>query len=109
MATSGTAPRAAPHRPHRSLALAGAVAVLDAERRLIGATLMLSGIALLGVVTASVAAWFVGRFQQTSAAEIRNEAGLRLVLAELRKVPARLDERAEQRRDDGPGAMAGSR
>jgi hypothetical protein len=104
MATPGTAPRADPHRPHRSLALAGAVAVLDAERRLI-----VSGIALLGVVTASVAAWFVGRFQQTSAAETRNEAGLRLVLAELRKVRARLDERAEQRRDDGPGAMAGSR
>lgn len=77
------------------------------EGRLIAATLMLSGIALLGVVTASIAAWFVERFQQTSAAESRNEADLRLVLAELRKVRARLDELAE-RRDDGPGTTAGS-
>ncbi|MGW3341716.1 potassium channel family protein [Nonomuraea rubra] len=127
------------------LALVGAIAVLDAERRsaeptivtlsdalwwslttmttvgygdlypttlegrLIAATLMLSGIALLGVVTASIAAWFVERFQQSSAAETRTEADLRLVLAELEEVRARLDELAEQRRGDGSGTTAGSR
>ncbi|WP_433432154.1 potassium channel family protein [Nonomuraea sp. CA-141351] len=62
------------------------------EGRLIAATLMLSGIALLGVVTASIAAWFVERFQQTSTAEARNQADLRLVLTELEKLRTRLDE-----------------
>ncbi|NUR92572.1 MAG: two pore domain potassium channel family protein [Nonomuraea sp.] len=116
------------------LALVGAIAVLDAERRsadptivnlsdalwwslttmttvgygdlypttlegrLIAATLMLSGIALLGVVTASIAAWFVERFQQTSAAETRSEADLQRVLAELQQVRARLDELTEVHR-----------
>jgi voltage-gated potassium channel len=53
---------------------------------------MLSGIALLGVVTASIAAWFVERFQESSAAEERNQADLRLVLEELREVRAALNE-----------------
>ncbi|MEV4566156.1 potassium channel family protein [Nonomuraea sp. NPDC049419] len=127
------------------LALVGAIAVLDAERRsaeptivtlsdalwwslttmttvgygdlypttlegrLIAATLMLSGIALLGVVTASIAAWFVERFQQTSAAETRNEADLRLVLAELREVRDRLDEITRRQDDDVSGATAPDR
>ncbi|TDD44043.1 two pore domain potassium channel family protein [Nonomuraea terrae] len=62
------------------------------QGRLIAAVLMLSGIALLGVVTASIAAWFVERFQESSAAEERGQADLRLVLEELRTVRARLDE-----------------
>ncbi|MFI6928590.1 potassium channel family protein [Nonomuraea spiralis] len=71
------------------------------EGRLIAATLMLSGIALLGVVTVSIAAWFVERLQHTSPAEARDEADLQLVLAELAQVRARLDELTE-RRGDGP-------
>ena len=59
--------------------------------RLIAVVLMLVGIALLGVVTASVAAWFVGRLQDVQAAEERTEATLADVLDELREVRARLD------------------
>ncbi|WP_052423190.1 potassium channel family protein [Nonomuraea candida] len=66
------------------------------EGRLIAATLMLSGIALLGVVTASIAAWFVERFQQTSAAETRSQADLQLVLTELHELRARLEEISER-------------
>ncbi|KAB8189758.1 two pore domain potassium channel family protein [Nonomuraea phyllanthi] len=67
------------------------------EGRLIAATLMLSGIALLGVVTASIAAWFVERFQRTSEEENRNQADLQLVLAELEKLRAQLDDLTERR------------
>ena len=38
------------------------------EGRLMAAGLMLSGIAVLGVLTASIAAWFVGQFHAVEAA-----------------------------------------
>lgn len=63
--------------------------------RLIAVALMLVGIALLGVVTATVAAWFVSRLQDVQQdveeAEERTEATLADVLTELREVRARLD------------------
>jgi voltage-gated potassium channel len=63
--------------------------------RLIAVALMVVGIALLGVVTATVAAWFVSRLQDVQedvqAAEERTEAALADVLAELREVRIRLD------------------
>lgn len=63
--------------------------------RLIAVALMLVGIALLGVVTATVAAWFVSRLQDVQQdlqeAEGRTEATLADVLEELRHVRARLD------------------
>jgi voltage-gated potassium channel len=59
--------------------------------RLVAVGLMLVGIALLGVVTATVAAWFVSRLQDVQEAEERTEATLTDVLAELREVRARLD------------------
>jgi voltage-gated potassium channel len=59
--------------------------------RLIAVALMLVGIALLGVVTATVAAWFVSRLQDVQEAEERTEATLADVLAELRAVRTRLD------------------
>ncbi len=59
--------------------------------RLVAVGLMVVGIALLGVVTASVAAFFVSRLQDVQQAEERTEATLSDVLAELREVRARLD------------------
>lgn len=59
--------------------------------RLIAVALMVVGIALLGVVTATVAAWFVSKLQDVKAAEQRTEATLSDVLAELREVRSRLD------------------
>ncbi len=67
--------------------------------RLIAVALMLVGIALLGVLTASVAAWFVGRLQDVQAAEERTESTLADVLAELQHLRARLDSLDVQRRD----------
>lgn len=63
--------------------------------RLIAVALMLVGIALLGVVTATIAAWFVERLQavQRSVVEVegRTEATLEQVLAELRAIRERMD------------------
>jgi voltage-gated potassium channel len=80
------------------------------EGRLVAASLMVTGIALLGVVTASIAAWFVETVRRTGAeisgeitegveqeleevsADVgRTEAQLAAVLAELRSITARLD------------------
>ena len=61
--------------------------------RLVGFGLMLGGIALLGVITAALASWFIEKTAEISAAEEeRTEATLDQVLAELRRVQARLDE-----------------
>ena len=72
------------------------------EGRLVAASLMVAGIALLGVVTASIASWFVENLRRSGAAvereldEVsadvgRTEAQLSAVLAELRQVNARLE------------------
>jgi voltage-gated potassium channel len=70
------------------------------EGRLVGVLLMLLGIALLGVLTASIAAWFVKRF--TSVEEIErtvqaeNDETLRLladVVVRLDRLERRLEER----------------
>ncbi|MHA6628236.1 ion channel [Pseudonocardia sichuanensis] len=78
------------------------------EGRLVAASLMVAGIALLGVVTASIASWFVENLRRSGAAvereldEVsadvgRTEAQLAAVLAELRRANARL-EALERRR-----------
>jgi voltage-gated potassium channel len=72
------------------------------EGRLVAVSLMVAGIALLGVVTASLASWFVENLRSTGAAVereldevsadvIRAEAQLAAVLVELRAINARLD------------------
>ena len=79
------------------------------EGRLVAASLMVAGIALLGVVTASLASWFVENLRQSgeavereldevSADVNRAEVQLATVLAELRAINARLDalERAQR-------------
>ncbi|MEU2714881.1 potassium channel family protein [Streptomyces sp. NPDC007205] len=69
--------------------------------RMIAVGLMLSGIALLGVVTANIAAWFIARFEKDDVEERRQTeaiAGLAEEVRLLRAEVARLaDEREQQR------------
>ena len=79
------------------------------EGRLVAAALMIAGVALLGVVTASIASWFVENLRRAGAvvtedveqvaAEVgRAEVQLAEVLAELRAISARLDALERDRR-----------
>ncbi len=79
------------------------------EGRLVAATLMVAGIALLGVVTASIAAWFVENVrrageqvsvdvEEVSSDVEATQAQLAEVLAELRAISARLDALESDRR-----------
>jgi voltage-gated potassium channel len=72
------------------------------EGRLVAVSLMVAGIALLGVVTASLASWFVENLRRSGAAVEREldevsadvnraEVQLAAVLAELRAINARLE------------------
>ena len=69
------------------------------EGRVVAAALMVAGIALLGVVTASIASWFVENLRRTARdVEVgieqdsaRTAAQLDAVLGELRTISARLD------------------
>ena len=66
--------------------------------RMVGLGLMLAGIALLGVVTASVASWFIDKIADLTAAEVKTErVTLDHVLAEVRAL------RAEVQLLDGAG------
>ncbi|WP_157598413.1 potassium channel family protein [Phycicoccus sp. Root101] len=60
------------------------------EGRFVGAGLMLTGIALLGVITASLASWFVERVAEVQAAEERTGEGVSDLAAELRALRAEL-------------------
>jgi voltage-gated potassium channel len=60
--------------------------------RLVAVALMVFGIALLGVVSATMSAWFVGRLRAVEQTEERNEATLAEVLSEVRALRERLDE-----------------
>jgi voltage-gated potassium channel len=79
------------------------------EGRLVAVSLMVAGIALLGVVTASLASWFVENVRrggvavereldEMSAEVNRTEVQLAAVLAELREISARLDALERERR-----------
>jgi voltage-gated potassium channel len=69
------------------------------EGRLIASALMVAGIALLGVVTASIASWFVENLRASRAETVervegdidRVQASLDAVLAQLRTISDRLD------------------
>ncbi|MER6733692.1 potassium channel family protein [Streptomyces puniciscabiei] len=69
--------------------------------RMIAVGLMLSGIALLGVVTANIAAWFIARFEKDDVEERRQTQAIADLAEEvrlLRSEVARLaDEREQQR------------
>jgi voltage-gated potassium channel len=71
------------------------------EGRVIATGVMLCGIALLGVVTAAIAAWFIERVQDTAA----TDATLNDVLAELREMRAQLTVLTGA--EAGPGGRSG--
>jgi voltage-gated potassium channel len=56
--------------------------------RLLAVGLMLSGIALLGVVTANIAAWFISRFEMDDAEERRQTAAIESLTEEVRALRA---------------------
>ncbi|MBT2504975.1 two pore domain potassium channel family protein [Streptomyces sp. ISL-98] len=56
--------------------------------RMLAVGLMLSGIALLGVVTANIAAWFISRFERDDVEERRQTALLEALTAEVRELRA---------------------
>ncbi len=66
--------------------------------RVLAVGLMLSGIALLGVVTANIAAWFIARFERDDRAERLQLAAIEELHAEVRAL------RAEVSRLGGPRA-----
>lgn len=56
--------------------------------RVLAVGLMLSGIALLGVVTANIAAWFIARFEKDDAEERRQTAAIAELAEEVRLLRA---------------------
>ncbi|MFH8799801.1 potassium channel family protein [Streptomyces sp. NPDC017936] len=56
--------------------------------RIIAVGLMLSGIALLGVVTANIAAWFIERFEKDDAEEREQTEAIRALTEEVRALRA---------------------
>ena len=60
--------------------------------------LMLSGIALLGVVTANIAAWFIARFERDDAEERRQTQALETLTKEVRALRTEVAALAEARR-----------
>nr|WP_254711776.1 potassium channel family protein [Streptomyces sp. TRM64462] len=79
--------------------------------RLLAVGLMLSGIALLGVVTANIAAWFISRFERDDAEERRRTAlleDLAQEVRELRAEVARLSAPSPQGEPPVPEGLSGS-
>ncbi|WP_199888404.1 potassium channel family protein [Streptomyces badius] len=70
--------------------------------RLLAVGLMLSGIALLGVVTANIAAWFISRFERDNAEEMRQTALLEALTVEVAALRA---EMAKSASAPGPAAL----
>ncbi|WP_461071085.1 potassium channel family protein [Streptomyces pseudoechinosporeus] len=58
--------------------------------RMIAVGLMLSGIALLGVVTANIAAWFIARFESDDVEERRQTAAIEALAEEVRALRAQV-------------------
>ncbi|MER5304665.1 MULTISPECIES: potassium channel family protein [Streptomyces] len=58
--------------------------------RVLAVGLMLSGIALLGVVTANIAAWFIARFEKDDAEERRQTAAIEALTAEITALRAQV-------------------
>ncbi|MFD9339953.1 potassium channel family protein [Streptomyces sp. NPDC060028] len=73
--------------------------------RLLAVGLMLSGIALLGVVTANIAAWFISRFERDDRLERAQTAAITELAAEVRALRAEVARLGGQAADQ-PGAPA---
>ncbi len=70
--------------------------------RLLAVGLMLSGIALLGVVTANIAAWFISRFERDDAEERRQTALLEALTAEVAALRAEMANRTAPSEPEPP-------
>ncbi|MFB9391005.1 potassium channel family protein [Streptomyces coeruleoprunus] len=75
--------------------------------RLLAVGLMLSGIALLGVVTANIAAWFIARFERDDAEERRRTALLEALTHEVRELRVEVARLSQGPTPDGGAAPAG--
>ncbi|MFC7308570.1 potassium channel family protein [Streptomyces monticola] len=71
--------------------------------RVLAVGLMLSGIALLGVVTANIAAWFIARFEQDDVEERRQTAAIEALTEEVKSLRAQVTALSSA----VPGAQAG--
>ncbi|MEU7578989.1 potassium channel family protein [Streptomyces sp. NPDC041068] len=78
--------------------------------RVLAVGLMLSGIALLGVVTANIAAWFIARFEKDDAEERRQTAAIEALTAEVRALRAQVTtlSAAGAARTSGSAPMSGT-
>ncbi|GGL67855.1 ion transporter [Streptomyces fumigatiscleroticus] len=65
--------------------------------RMLAVGLMLSGIALLGVVTANIAAWFIARFDKDDVEERRQTEAIRALTEEVRALRAEVAALHERR------------
>ena len=65
------------------------------EGRLVGIGLLLAGIALLGVITTSLASWLLDKIASLTAAEKRAEVALEQVISEVGELRAEGMSRAE--------------
>ncbi|MEU5316162.1 potassium channel family protein [Streptomyces sp. NPDC021056] len=65
--------------------------------RIIAVGLMLSGIALLGVVTANIAAWFIARFERDDVEERRQTEAIVALTEEVKALRAQVTALQEQR------------
>ncbi|MEU8886339.1 potassium channel family protein [Streptomyces sp. NPDC048442] len=76
--------------------------------RVLAVGLMLSGIALLGVVTANIAAWFISRFERDDVEERRQTALLEALTREVKELRAEVGrlgpEASPAVPQQGPGA-----
>lgn len=78
--------------------------------RLVASGLMITGIALLGVVTATLASWFVDRVgAEDDARDERTGAGVEALLAEVRALRAEVARLGGSGGPDGPGGPGGER
>ncbi|MER5912168.1 potassium channel family protein [Streptomyces sp. NPDC001982] len=68
--------------------------------RIIAVGLMLSGIALLGVVTANIAAWFIARFEKDDVEERRQTAAIAELTEEVRALRAEVAALASAAREE---------
>ncbi|WP_461008910.1 potassium channel family protein [Streptomyces capparidis] len=68
----------------------GDLAPTTGRGRLLAVGLMLSGIALLGVVTANIAAWFITRFEQEEAESRRGQRTVEELVAEVQELRTQL-------------------
>ncbi|WP_208032048.1 potassium channel family protein [Streptomyces cyanogenus] len=74
--------------------------------RMIAVGLMLSGIALLGVVTANIAAWFISRFEKDDVEERRQTEAIAALTEEVRLLRAEVARLAERPEDGWAAARS---